>query len=403
MKILKKINRIRVKSNPKAMDYRRFLDVLVSPHTGEPLTEKEGQLITKSGQSYQIVQGIPILVLQAEKMHLTPPNSDKVSRNIEAYSIPKIFNKAQLVLHLGSGNVKCNDSRVISLDILPCENVDIVSEAEVLPFASNTFDLVESGAVFEHVYDPLAAIREVKRVLKPGGVFRIDNSFLQPYHGFPSHYFAMTPQANETYLIDDFILIESFIPESGTPLMSLSMVIERFLFNLNHKQKEEVMKMTLEKFLKLVKSDLTSKNRLMKDFSEHEKRSLAATHVVVARKPYEYESRLAKLSGNSNKLEQWKRLKREYYTLRTEVMLRYHEIFAYKRFALDISPRCSFTGIKFPSSLEKILTPLLLENPLSVQDLKQKITELRYQETLLIGIRDSVIKIYLDCEDSKQR
>lgn len=45
----------------------------------------------------------------------------------------------------------------------------VQTSAEELPFEDGTFDLVHSNHVFEHLADPLAAAREVFRVLKPGG------------------------------------------------------------------------------------------------------------------------------------------------------------------------------------------------------------------------------------------
>jgi SAM-dependent methyltransferase len=49
-----------------------------------------------------------------------------------------------------------------------------------LPFDDNTFDLVASHEVFEHIPDVRAAAREVKRVMKPGGLAYIN------VHLFPS-------------------------------------------------------------------------------------------------------------------------------------------------------------------------------------------------------------------------
>jgi ubiquinone/menaquinone biosynthesis C-methylase UbiE len=48
-----------------------------------------------------------------------------------------------------------------------------VSDAEHLPFADSTFDIVYSYGVMHHSPDTLQCIREARRVLKPGGTLRI--------------------------------------------------------------------------------------------------------------------------------------------------------------------------------------------------------------------------------------
>lgn len=53
--------------------------------------------------------------------------------------------------------------------------IDLIqSEAEKLPFPDNSFDIVHSHHVFEHLSDPLKAASEILRVLKPGGFVFIE-------------------------------------------------------------------------------------------------------------------------------------------------------------------------------------------------------------------------------------
>ncbi len=61
-------------------------------------------------------------------------------------------------------------------------NQVVISNDELLPFPDKTFDLVLSLWVFEHVKAPDVTLREITRVLKPGGTFAFvtpnRNSFL---------------------------------------------------------------------------------------------------------------------------------------------------------------------------------------------------------------------------------
>lgn len=50
-----------------------------------------------------------------------------------------------------------------------CMNVDIVANGDDLPFKDNVWDFVINSHVLEHFFDPIKAINEWMRVIKPGG------------------------------------------------------------------------------------------------------------------------------------------------------------------------------------------------------------------------------------------
>ena len=60
-----------------------------------------------------------------------------------------------------------------------------------VPFADETFDLVYSNQVLEHVPDPGHHLREIARVLRRGGILIGSTSQLEPYHSMS--YWNITP------------------------------------------------------------------------------------------------------------------------------------------------------------------------------------------------------------------
>lgn len=67
---------------------------------------------------------------------------------------------------------------------------DLLADAHALPFRNGTFDAVLSYAVLEHLYNPFLAVREVARVLAPGGIFFGTVSQGEPFHDSYFHHTA---------------------------------------------------------------------------------------------------------------------------------------------------------------------------------------------------------------------
>jgi len=83
------------------------------------------------------------------------------------------------LLEIGGGNgfgAKCLAEmgfEVVSIDPKPCEPSHFpvqAGDARDLQFADNSFDVIFSANVLEHVTDLAAALAEMKRVLRPGGL-----------------------------------------------------------------------------------------------------------------------------------------------------------------------------------------------------------------------------------------
>ena len=80
------------------------------------------------------------------------------------------------------------------------KKADVFFDGIRLPFANECFDGVLASEVFEHVFDIDASLREIHRVLKPGGYLLITCPFIWPLHEEPYDYARYTPYALETIL-----------------------------------------------------------------------------------------------------------------------------------------------------------------------------------------------------------
>lgn len=79
-------------------------------------------------------------------------------------------------------------SEVTRYDLASNDPQVVIGPLESMPFPDASFDSILCNAVLEHVGDAEAAIRELARVIKPGGHLVVAVPFLQPYHPCPGDY-----------------------------------------------------------------------------------------------------------------------------------------------------------------------------------------------------------------------
>jgi SAM-dependent methyltransferase len=101
---------------------------------------------------------------------------------------------------------------VVGVEYTLTSGCSIVADGAALPFRDGTFAVALSQAVLEHVPEPRLHVRELARVLKPGGLLVVEAAFMQPVHLAPHHFFNITP-LGLGWLLDDAGLEEL---ESGT-------------------------------------------------------------------------------------------------------------------------------------------------------------------------------------------
>jgi len=92
------------------------------------------------------------------------------------------FNSNTRILEIGADNIPSTYRKIIKGDNIIWDTIDLqeregftyVSNSEYsYPIESNTYDIVLSGQVFEHVRKPWRWMKELERFCKVGGVYGI--------------------------------------------------------------------------------------------------------------------------------------------------------------------------------------------------------------------------------------
>lgn len=197
--------------------------LLACPHCGGELLDRDGGLVcAQCAQSYRARDDQPDLRLAVEKLVELPlwvrpldqlaaglrrPRPIPLDRegltevDPDAYPgrltrgngltreliswFPRATAAGSVMLDLGCGDRRCEPvcrlagHEYVGMDI-DGEEPDVLGIAEALPFRDESFDFVFSLAVIPHTTQPLVALREARRVLKPGARFIATVQFLEP-------------------------------------------------------------------------------------------------------------------------------------------------------------------------------------------------------------------------------
>lgn len=180
-------------------------------------------------------------------MHIV--KTDNVSAHGYNGKALDIISRNELVLDCGCGRRPEYFPNVVNYEIVDYDTTDIIGVGERLPFKDNSFDAVVSIAVLEHVRDPFACAGEISRVLKPGGELYCSVPFLQPYHGYPHHYFNATHQGIRRLFEDELEIVNINSDGAGHPIFTLHWLLRSWVHGLPEADKELFKSMSVREIL----------------------------------------------------------------------------------------------------------------------------------------------------------
>ena len=91
-------------------------------------------------------------------------------------------------------------SEHIGCDIQEGPGVDRIEDIHALTLDDESVGTVICLETLEHVADPIRAVQEMHRVLRPGGVLAISSLMFFPIHAHPWDYWRFTPEGFELLL-----------------------------------------------------------------------------------------------------------------------------------------------------------------------------------------------------------
>jgi len=112
---------------------------------------------------------------------------------------------------------------------------DIIGSAMEMPFQDESYDMVFSTQVIEHLTEPQQMVNECYRVLKPKGVLILTGPFYWPLHEIPDDFYRFSRYGFENLLNKAGFQEIQIIANGGTwaqIFLSISLQIPRWLFPL---------------------------------------------------------------------------------------------------------------------------------------------------------------------------
>jgi SAM-dependent methyltransferase len=244
-----------------------------------------GCLAPDCGAEFPVVDGVPVLIndrqsvfsigdfvihrdttfhLQpsvfartAQKFHRFLPSVGKSIGTLQRYRrfrelltertpSPRVLVLGGSILGEGMHELEATPSiELVATDVSFGPLTMLICDAHDIPFEDETFDGVIAQAVLEHVVDPFRCVREICRVLKPGGCVYAETPFMQQVHMGPYDFTRFTHSGHRR-LFRDFDEIATGV--ACGPGMALAWSYQHFLLSFTESR---VLRMIIRAFASL--------------------------------------------------------------------------------------------------------------------------------------------------------
>ncbi len=172
--------------------------------------------------------------------------------------------------------------RYVGLDVAKTtKEVDVVGGASAPPFRDGRFDAVVCSQVLEHVPDPLATLKEIARVLKPGGRVLLSTHGTFIYHPHPTDFWRWTQEGLRKVFEDSGCFDEIELHANGGTGHCLAYLFATYVYlGMKRKWQRPIRKLIIP----VVNCGGLVLGRLLRRFDHPEPHSLISNFLVVARR-----------------------------------------------------------------------------------------------------------------------
>lgn len=195
--------------------FRRFRSALKAPYDSDPN------------------QSFPIYATDTP-FDLKDYANESANHSVESFDNLAKALPDELFMDLGCGRRAITLDNVLYVEVYPSVSADLIVAADCrYPIKDSSLRGIGCFAVLEHTRQPWLVVQEMRRMLKPGGQVFIDWPFLQPVHGYPSHFFNATREGLTSIFEDEgFEVDHSFTGIHQTAAYSVQWLLGRFAHHL---------------------------------------------------------------------------------------------------------------------------------------------------------------------------